>query len=133
LGWFLEKEPGVVQPALDGRSFLADSTIPKNELIALCWATTEKKPMAIFHRNRALQIRSSMDLSNLYHVRTDCNPSDIGTRPSKVTMDDIGPDSRWELGDAWMRLKLDEAIAQGVLQPPVSEFKMTKKLNTGRE
>ena len=89
-------------------------------MIAICWATTENKPMAIFHRNRAIQIRSSLDLGDLYHVRTDCNPSDVGTRAAKVTMKDVGPDSRWEQGDPWMRQSLEEALAGGFIKPASS-------------
>ena len=92
------------------------SVVAGDSIIALCWATTENKPMAIFHRNRALQIRSSLNLEDLYHVRTHCNPSDVGTRPAKVTMKDIGPDSRSEQGDPWMRLPLDAAIEQGYIK-----------------
>ena len=83
-----------------------------DSVIAICWATTKNKPMAIFHRNRALQIRSSLNLDDLYHVRTDCNPSDIGTRANKVTLKDIGPYSRWEQGDPWMCLPLETVMEQ---------------------
>ena len=58
--------------------------------IALCWTTAENKPLAIFHKNRAVQIRRSVNLEDLYHVRTDVNHSDLGTRPSKVTLADVG-------------------------------------------
>ena len=93
------------------------SIVAGDSEIALCWATTENKPMAIYHRNRALQIRSSMDLKDLYHVKTEFNTSDIGTRPSKVTLRDVGPDSRWEQGDDWMKLPLEDAISQGIIKP----------------
>ena len=105
----------VVKKALG--DWVTSSIVAGDSVIALCWATTENKPMAIYHRNRALQIRSSMNLENLYHVRTDCNPSDVGTRPSKVTLKDIGPDSRWERGDEWMKLSLESATSQGFIKP----------------
>jgi hypothetical protein len=34
-----------------------------------------------------------------------------------VTIDDIGPDSRYENGDPWMRLDVEEATEQGFLRP----------------
>ena len=108
----------IVKKALG--DWVSMSIVAGDSEIALCWATTENKPMAIYHRNRALQIRNSMDLQNLYHVRTESNPSDIGTRPYKVTLKDVGPDSRWEQGDNWMRLPLEEAVSQGVIKPAAS-------------
>ena len=35
----------------------------------------------------------------------------------KVSIEDVGPDSRYENGDAWMKLELDEAVQQGFLKP----------------
>ena len=69
----------IVKKALG--DWVTTSIVAGDSEIALCWATTENKPMAIYHRNRALQIRRSMDLQNLYHVKTEYNPSDVVTRP----------------------------------------------------
>ena len=149
--WTGFKRPGNIWSCqhLIGRALLADenSTIPKNELqalcgganlswivkkslddwveksilvgdseIALCWTTAENKPLSIFHKNRAVQIRRSVNLEDLYHVKTDSNPSDIGTRPEKVTVQDVGPGSRWENGDEWMTLDLVDALKQGYIK-----------------
>jgi hypothetical protein len=40
----------------------------------MMWALAENKPLAIFHKNRAVQIRRSVELNDLYYVRTDVNP-----------------------------------------------------------
>ena len=42
-------------------------------VIALCWTSTEKKSLAMFHRNRVIQIRRGTDLDKLYHVITSEN------------------------------------------------------------
>ena len=70
--------------------------------ISLCWTTSENKRLGIFHRSRVLQIKRGTELEKLYHVRTDHNPCDTGTRPEKVTLDCVGPMSRWEIGAGWM-------------------------------
>ena len=88
-----------------------------NSMIALCWLTSEKLRLLLFHRNRVLQVRRGTNLENVYHVRSESNPADCGTRPSKVKVSDVGPDSRWENGDDWMRLDLAEAVSLGVLKP----------------
>ena len=80
------------------------SIIFSDSVIALCWLTSEKLRLSLFHRNRVLQIRRGTDLADVYHVRTGSNPADCGTRPSKMTIADVGPDSRWENGDSWMKL-----------------------------
>ena len=88
----------IVKQALG--SWVESSLLAGDSEIALCWTTSENKPLGIFHRNRVNQIKRSVEAKDLYHVRTDVNPSDIGTRPSKVTMSDVGPGSRWECGDS---------------------------------
>ena len=133
---------------LIGRSLLASSTTPKDELdalamtanltwivkqtleswitshisisdsqIALCWTTTEKKRLSLFHRNRTVQIRRAVDLDTLYHVVSEANPSDVGTRPSLITEKDVGPESIWEIGYPWMNGEINDAIENGILTP----------------
>merc|ERR1711888_7936 len=57
--------------------------------IALFWTTSENKRLGIFHRARVLQIRMGTSLDSLYHVRTDQNPCDTGTRPEKLTVNSV--------------------------------------------
>ena len=66
-----------------------------DSMIALCWLTSEKLRLQLFHRNRVLQFRRGTDLENVYHVRSEYNTADCGTRPGKVKVPDVGPDSRW--------------------------------------
>jgi hypothetical protein len=97
--------------------WVSSSILVGDSTVALCWITTENKPLAIFQRNRAVQVRRSMDLNDIYHVKTDSNPSDVGTRPEKVTLEDVGPGSRWEEGDPWMRLEIEEVLQMGIIKP----------------
>ena len=53
----------------------------------------------------------------IYHVATDFNPSDIGTRPHTVKISDVGPNSVWEKGLPWMKGEIDDALEQGILTP----------------
>ena len=88
--------------------------------IALSWTTSENRRLGIFHRTRVLQIKRFTSLDQLYHVKTDHNPCDTGTRPDKVTLDSVGPDSRWERGSGWMRESIDRAVSTGILKPALS-------------
>ena len=58
-----------------------------------------------------------MDLDTLYHVISEANPSDVGTRPSLITEKDVGPDSIWEKGHSWMNGEISDAIESGILTP----------------
>ena len=85
--------------------------------IALCWVTSAQLRLNEFHRNRVVQIRRGVELSKIYHVKTDVLVADIGTRPEKVKIKDVMPGSRWHDGETWMRSTIAQAIAQGQLKP----------------
>ena len=108
LGWFVELalkdwDISAIQ--------ICDSTI------ALCWITSEQLRLSQFHRNRVVSIRRSVDLKNLYYVKTDENPADCGTRPEKVAIEDILVGSKWHSGAGWMSGSLERAIGDGVIKP----------------
>ena len=63
----------------------------------------ESKPLIIlililrlkeFHRNRVVQIRKSVELNNIYHVKTEALVADVATRPEKEQIKDVLPGSR---------------------------------------
>ena len=59
-------------------------------------------------------------MDKIFHVITECNPADLGTRPAAVQDSDVGPNSKWEVGLPWMRKGIDDAIAEGILKPATS-------------
>ena len=71
---------------------------------------SETKPLAMFHKNRVVQIRRGTELDQLYHVRTEVNSADVGTRPYKLKIQDVGPGSVWQEGYPWMKMDVEEAI-----------------------
>ena len=84
--------------------------------IALHWTISDTRKLSEWHRNRVIQIRRSTDLSDLYYVSTVHNVADVGTRAEKITLNDIGPDSRYENGDPWMKMEVEAALELGVLK-----------------
>ena len=117
LVWILTK---MLEHWLDDYIALSDSQI------ALCWTTADKKRLSIFHRNRTVQIRRGIDLDKLYHVISEGNPSDVGTRPDTITVADVGPNSVWEIGLPWMNGTVEDAIAKGILTP-VSQLRVKEE------
>ena len=61
----------------------------------LSWTLAEMKPLAMFHKNRVIQIRRGTKLDQLYHVRVEVNSADVGTRPDKLKIQDVEPWSVW--------------------------------------
>ena len=105
----------VCRKALEG--WLEDYSLFSDSVISICWVTSEKKRLSLFHRNRVVQIRLHTDLEKIFHVRTDFNPADIGTRPDKVKEDDVGPNSIWEKGHDWMHNEFEEALKDDIIKP----------------
>ena len=85
--------------------------------ISLCWTINETIRMSIFHRNRCNQIRQNTDVKNLFHVWSEFNPSDNGSRAEKVRDNHVGPDSPWEKGLPWMTKPLEQAIDEDIIKP----------------
>ena len=95
-------------------------------MITLCWLSSEKKRLSQFVRNRVIQVRRTTELKNMYHVTTDQNPADVGTRPELVTLEDVQTRAKWISGLEWMRNDIPEAVSKGILKP-VSELRLSTK------
>ena len=105
----------ICRRALEG--WLKDYMICGDSVITICWVTSENKRLSLFHRNRVVQIRFHTELDKIFHLRTEHNPADIGTRPDSVKDTDVGPDSPWETGLEWMRNDLEDAFEADILKP----------------
>ena len=108
LGW-------IVRTALKG--WECNYLQASDSTIALCWLTSEQLRLNEFHRNRVVQIRRGIELSNIYHVKTDLLAADVGTRPDRVRVEDIMTGSRWHNGEQWMKTTVAKAIAHGSIKP----------------
>ena len=112
------------------RKWLADWVesyiVVGDSTISLFWVSSEHKKLSLYHRNRVLQILRGTALENLFHVQTAYNPSDLGTRPRKVTLDQVQPDSKWICGEEWMSWTTEKAMKHEILKP-VSEMRMKKE------
>ena len=111
----------IVRKALG--DWLTDYIILSDSAISICWVMNEEKRLSIFHRNRVNQIKLNTDKAKLYYVRSEFNPGDIPSRPSRVQEKDVGPDSIWEKGFPWMHESLEKAMDNDVIKP-ASELKV---------
>ena len=106
---------------VDSFAICCDSTI------ALHWVKSNKLKLSIFHRNRAVQVRRTTDLKDIYHVVTDQNLADLPTRPEKVSSVDADPLSVWHRGLDWMKLDLEQAVENSILTP-LEQLSMSDEL-----
>ena len=72
----------IVRKAL--HDWVDTSIVAGDSEIALHWNISDTRKLGIWHRNRVIQIRRGTELDNLYHVGTDHNVADVGTRADKV-------------------------------------------------
>ena len=63
-------------------------------------------PLQVSVRNAVAEIRRFTDVKDWYHIATDMNVADLGTRGAEV--DDIGTGSAWQNGQEWMRLPREQ-------------------------
>ena len=117
LGWIVRQ---CLEKWISSYILIGDSTI------SLCWVSSEKKRLSLFHRNRCVQVRRGTELDRIFHVISEENPADLGTRPDLVTETDVGPNSNWEVGKPWMKGDIEEAIEKGTLTP-ISSLRLKKE------
>ena len=74
--------------------FVTDSTI------VLFWLTHDARPLQTAVRNAVLEIRRLSLVEQWFHVASEDNVADMGTRP--VELEEVGPESDWINGRPWM-------------------------------
>jgi hypothetical protein len=104
-----------VEKALEG--WIDEKIVASKSTITLSWTMAEMKHFAMFHKNRVIQIHHGTKLDQLYFVRREVNSADVGTKPDKLKIQDMGPGSVWQEGYPWMRMDVDEAVENGFMNP----------------
>ena len=92
--------------------------------IALHWLNSETKQLKPWTRNQVIEANRFSVPEDRYHIDSESNPADIGTRKG-VTIQDIAPGSEWESGKSWMKLPL--AILRESHLKNVKEIKYKKE------
>ena len=113
----------IVRRALS--NWVKDYMLLSDSRIALCWTTSTKKRLSLFHRNRVNQILLNTDAEKLWFCRTDHNCADVATRSAKITESSVGPDSVWEKGTDWMSRSLEAAMEADIIKN-ASELRMAE-------
>ena len=82
--------------------------------IALFWIMQDERPLEVMVRNCVIEIRRFSATTSWFHVPTDCNIADLGTRFASVS--DIGMGSVWQDGPEWMRYEYSDMPIKTVEQ-----------------
>jgi hypothetical protein len=83
-----------------GATYCTDSTV------ALYWISNDDRPLQVGVRNAVCEIRRFSDPHDWYHITTDLNVADLGTRAAEVS--EIMPGTAWQSGQDWMHLPRDQ-------------------------
>ena len=86
--------------SVESMTFVTDSTV------SLYWINSDHRPLQTFVRNCSIEIARLTSLDDWYHVRSEINPADLGTRPADEP--DLGAESVWMTGYSWMTLPKDD-------------------------
>ena len=81
--------------------FVSDSTI------SICWISNPESKLKQFVNARVKLIHRLVGYDRFYHIPGELNPADMLTR-GDVECEDLGPNSRWHIGDAWMSAPFSE-------------------------
>ena len=89
-----------------------DSYLFCDSTISLFWLRKDPSNLSLYQRNRAIRITNLVDRQNIYHVRSEANCADLGTRP--CTVDEVKPDSQYQTGHPFMA-NLQQAIKNKII------------------
>lgn len=77
--------------------------------IALHWIASRTKQLKPWVRNRVIEISRFTDFSQLFHVESSMNPSDVCTKLG-ATLKDVNDESKFHNGKPWMKKPLNESV-----------------------
>ena len=98
---------------------LKQSIYVTDSSIVLHWISNDERPLETLVRNAVIDIRRFTSPSQWYHIDSERNIADLGTRPASVH--EIIQNSDWQIGKDWMRKPWDEMNLKTVEQTKLSK------------
>ena len=87
--------------------------------IVLFWINTDTRPLNVTVRNAVIEIRRFTSTQQWFHIDTNNNIADLGTRTAEV--EDIAANTDWQLGKPWMKVSKDEMPIKSLEETKVSQ------------
>lgn len=96
---------------------------------SLATLSKENSALGEFSGNRVAEILDSTEINQWYHIKSNDNIADLGTREN-ATVADVDEGSAWQIGPSWMYLPLEEwPVTQDVGRNTVpEEFVVRRKV-----
>ena len=105
----------IVKRSVENLRPVSSCTFVLDSEIVLHWICSVTKQLLPFVRNRVIEVLRFTCPSQWYHVASNLNPADLGTRKG-VKIEDIDRDSAWINGLDWMHLPLEDLRDTSVLR-----------------
>jgi len=96
-----------------------DAIYVTDSSIVLFWINTDTRPLNVTVRNAVIEIRRFTSTQQWFHVDTDNNIADLGTRTAEV--EDIAENTDWQLGKPWMKVSLEQMPIKSLEETKVSQ------------
>ena len=96
--------------------FVTDNTI------VLYWIHSDQRPLHVSIRNPVIQIRRFSTPDQWYHIDTEQNLADLGTRTAELQ--DIDVDSEWQCGKQWMALDFEDMPLRTLAEVTITNEEM---------
>ena len=98
-------------------TFFTDSSI------CLFWLNQDYRPLQVSVRNSVIEIRRLTMPENWFHIPSEDNIADLGTR--SATLEEIAEDSDWQQGKPWMRGRREDFPTRTVKEIALSPTEKT--------
>ncbi len=100
------------------RKNLRDVIHVTDSTICLYWLSQDQRPLQTGVRNAVIEIRRLSDPVTWFHVESENNVADLGTRQENPV--DMAPNSVWLCGKDWMRMEIDQMPLRTIEQITLS-------------
>lgn len=96
-----------------------DAIYVTDSSIVLFWINTDSRPLNVTVRNAVVEIRRFSSQQHWFHIDTNDNIADLGTRNAEV--EEIDENTAWQLGKPWMKVTRDLMPIRSLEETKVSQ------------
>ena len=80
------------------------------------WITKNPIKLGAYQRKRVCGILEKFKTTQIYHVRSECNIADTGTK-GRISIDSCFPGSPFHEGPSFLSLGIEKCVSSGILKP----------------
>ena len=93
------------------------NTILVTDSSVVCfWITKNPIKLGAYQRKRVCGILENFKAEQIYHIRSECNIADTGTK-NQISIDSCFPNSTFHEGPPFLSLGIEKCVSSGILKP----------------